>query len=54
MGEQLESAVVRIFNPADEIVGGDFLDSESHVINCAHAMKAPVAAKDESEYQPYT
>src|SRR5262249_23900805 len=38
MSEPLKPAIVRIFNPSDEIVGGGFLVSERHIITCAHVV----------------
>src|SRR5262245_1007612 len=42
MSEQLKPAIVRIFNPSDEIVGGGFLVSESHIITCAHVVNLAI------------
>ncbi len=38
MSEQLKPAIVRIFNTSDDIVGGGFLVSDSHIITCAHVV----------------
>src|SRR5262245_60743061 len=42
MSEQLNPAIVRIFNPSDEIVGGGFLVSDRHIITCAHVVNLAV------------
>src|SRR5262245_18050314 len=38
MHYRLKQALVRIFTPSDEIVGGGFLVSERHIITCAHVV----------------
>jgi NB-ARC domain/WD domain, G-beta repeat/Trypsin-like peptidase domain len=42
MSEQLKPAIVRIYNPSDEIVGGGFLVSERHIITCAHVVNLAI------------
>ena len=42
MSEQLKPAIVRIFNPFDEIVGGGFLVSGRHIVTCAHVVNLAV------------
>src|SRR5262245_3784222 len=38
MSERLKPAIVRIFTPSDDIVGGGFLVSERHIFTCAHVV----------------
>ncbi len=38
MSDQLKPAIVRIFNPSEDIVGGGFLVSQHHIITCAHVV----------------
>src|SRR5262245_32936814 len=52
MSEQLKPAIVRIFNPSDEIVGGGFLVSECHIITCAHVVNLAVRRSKSNTDKP--
>lgn len=52
MSEQLKPAIVRIFNPFDDIVGGGFLVSERHIITCAHVVNFAVSRSKSNTDKP--